>query len=172
LWRLRCILEPKGIKKGTYLIKSSTGEIGFNHDSDYWLDIATFENKAHGSLKNSADSVSINAVSELEGALQLYSGGLLEGFYEDWTLNDRLHLQNTYMRSLEWLMQYYRHNVDYQSSILYAQKILESDPLREDIHCEVMQMYMSAGQRTLALKQYERCSNVLASELKIIPNAN
>jgi DNA-binding SARP family transcriptional activator len=42
LWRLRQVLEPDGIPRGTYLLTISTDEVGFNLESDYWLDVATF----------------------------------------------------------------------------------------------------------------------------------
>ena len=43
LWRLRRVLEPEGIPRGTYLTKTADGEIGFNCESDYWLDVAVLE---------------------------------------------------------------------------------------------------------------------------------
>jgi len=30
LWRLRKVLEPDGIRRGTYLVTTSRGEVGFN----------------------------------------------------------------------------------------------------------------------------------------------
>src|SRR5215212_7435626 len=37
LWKLKKILEPKGIAAGTYLISGHSHEVGFNHESQYWL---------------------------------------------------------------------------------------------------------------------------------------
>src|SRR5689334_22418611 len=39
LWRLRRILEPAGIARGTYLVTTSLGEVSFNWASEYWLDV-------------------------------------------------------------------------------------------------------------------------------------
>jgi DNA-binding SARP family transcriptional activator len=44
LWRLRQVLEPAGIPRGTYLIGQSEA-VGFNCASDYWLDVAAFEDR-------------------------------------------------------------------------------------------------------------------------------
>src|SRR5687767_13269224 len=43
LWRLRGVLEPAGIPRGTYLVTTPIGEVSFNWASDYWLDVAVFE---------------------------------------------------------------------------------------------------------------------------------
>ena len=39
LWRLKQALEPDGVQPGAYLI-STTATVGFNNDSDHWLDVA------------------------------------------------------------------------------------------------------------------------------------
>jgi DNA-binding SARP family transcriptional activator len=43
LWRLRKVLEPAGVPRGTYLMTTSMGKVGFNRQSDCCLDVAEFE---------------------------------------------------------------------------------------------------------------------------------
>ena len=45
LWKLKKALEPDGIPAGTYLINNHPGEVGFNRESQYWLDVEAFEEK-------------------------------------------------------------------------------------------------------------------------------
>ena len=108
-------------------------------------------------------------VQELEQALQLYTGELLEGFYDDWVLRERERLHLLYLNSLARLMCYYRHHQAYEQGLVCGQQILNHDPLREEIHREMMRLYLENGQRALAVRQYETCREALAAELGIPP---
>ena len=108
-------------------------------------------------------------VETLEQALQLYTGELLEGFYEDWVLFERERLRTLYLNGQAHLMQYYRYHGTFKESLACAQKILDKDPLREEIHREIMHLYLENGQRALAVRQYQACTQTLATELRIPP---
>jgi DNA-binding SARP family transcriptional activator len=66
-------------------------------------------------------------------------------------------------------MRYYRHHQAYEESLACGRQILNHDPLREEIHREIMQLYLESGQRALAVRQYEICREILATELGIPP---
>jgi DNA-binding SARP family transcriptional activator len=68
-------------------------------------------------------------------------------------------------------MDYYRHLGAYEESLAYGQQILSYDPLREEIHRDMIRLYLESGQRALAVRQYERCRETLAAELGIAPMA-
>jgi DNA-binding SARP family transcriptional activator len=169
LWRLRHVLEPEGVPHGTYLIVTPSGEIGFNCRSQYWLDVEVFEKRVERVLSRPIPSIDIADAQGLERSLQLYSGDLLEALYDDWLLPDRERLRTLYLRGLAHLMRYYRHHGARLESLTYGAQILRCDPLREEIHREVMRLYLETGQRALALKQYEICREILAAELGINP---
>ena len=107
LWRLRYALEPEGIPRGTYLVTMPTGEVGFNRESDYWLDVAVFEAQAGRVLARPVQVMEAADAVELEHALPLYAGDLLEGFYDDWALREQERLRGLYLNSLAQLMRYY-----------------------------------------------------------------
>jgi hypothetical protein len=69
--------------EGNFLLSSSSGEIGFNVRSDYWLDVAVFEEKASQILVKPVETLACPDAQELEGTMKLYTGKLLEGYYED-----------------------------------------------------------------------------------------
>lgn len=169
LWRLRSALEPEDVAPGTYLTTTASGEIGFNRESRYWLDVAAFETQASHALARPATELEAAGIQELEQAVQLYTGDLLEGFYDDWALRERERLRHLYLSSLTCLMRYYRHHHLYESSLAYGRQVLQHDPLREEIHREMMRLYLESGQRSLAIQQYETCCEVLAQELGIPP---
>jgi DNA-binding SARP family transcriptional activator len=169
LWRLRRALEPDGVSKGTYLLTSPNGEIGFNRESNYWLDVSLFKREGSAITAVSLHEVQPNQIAPLSNALKLYAGDLLEGLYEDWTLREREHLRIFYLSGLSYLMRYHRLSTNFELSLVYGQSILDLEPLREEVHRDLMRLYMLNGQRALAVQQYEACCRALAKELGIDP---
>ncbi len=169
LWKLKKALEPKGIPAGTYLKNSHQGGVAFNRESQYWLDIEVFENETNRILVRPFQAVEEIHIKGLKKTLGLYNGELLEGFYKDWALRERERLRAFYLRSLIYLLQYYGFHQAYETAITYGLQILDLDPLREEIHREIMRLYLGNGQRALAIKQYEICCTTLDKELGIGP---
>lgn len=169
LCRLRRVLESRDILAETYLLTTPTGEVGFKQGSNYWLDVEAFEEQVGWVLAQPIYATETVDVQALENALQLYTGELLEGCYDDWILWERERLQRVYLNSLAYLLHYHKHHRAYEKSLECGHKILLSDPLREEIHREMMQLYLENGQRALAVQQYETCRQILASELNIQP---
>jgi DNA-binding SARP family transcriptional activator len=169
LWRLRRALEPEDVFQGTYILTSPTDEIGFNWESEHWLDVVVFENQAGLALSKPVSAAGFADIQRLENTLQLYTGELLEGFYDDWVIREQERLNCLYLNSLEYLMRYYHHCAEYEKSLLYGQRILAQEPIRESIHREIMRLYLETGQRALAVHQYEICREVLAKELNLPP---
>jgi hypothetical protein len=58
---------------------------------------------------------------------------------------------------------------DYAEGIRHAQAILDNDALREDVHRDLMQLFVLSGQRAQALRQFEHCRELLRRELAIQP---
>ena len=168
LWRLKKALEPEGIPAGTYL-SSHAEEVGFNDQSQYWLDVEVFERETLHLMTCSTQTAGEPHVQALEKVLELYRGELLENHYEDWALQERERLRAIYLKSLLYLMQYYQFHRAYEKASAYGQQILNLDPLREDIHRDMMSLYLESGQRPLAARQYEICRSTLAKELGILP---
>lgn len=170
LWRLRQELEPDGTPHGTFVVTTHSGEIGFNGRSqDYWLDIAAFEQKAGMGLTCPAAEMGAAEAQQLEEAADLYTGDLLEGFYDDWVLAHRERLRAQYIKCLGRLMRYHSQQGGYEQGIYYGRKILEMDPLREAVHRELIRLYEQNGERAQAVRQYEQCCQILNEELDIPP---
>jgi len=84
-------------------------------------------------------------------------------------LREREKIRRVYFKALAKLVTYYRARHDYDASVHYAQLILDSEPLREDVHREIMELYKLMGQQALALRQFEICRELLMKELAIPP---
>lgn len=169
LWRLRQILEPEGVTRGRYLLTNSSGEVGFNRESDYWLDVEAFESQARQVLSTPMDDMRSANIQDLEQATQIYNGELLEGFYLDYFLRERERLRALYLDGLILLMRFYKNQRAFDQSLAYGQKILDQEPLREEIHREMMRLYMESGERALAMRQYKVCKKIMEEELGILP---
>jgi len=169
LWRLRSTLEPKGVPRGTYLVITPKGDVGFNRESDYWLDVAVLEEQVGHAQVHLAQGLDSAGAAKLECSLDLYTDELLEGFYDDWALRERERLRGLYLSGLTLLMRYYKSHEAYEESLACGHRILSCDPLREEVHREMMRLYLSNGQRALSARQYEACRAILRTELGISP---
>ena len=169
LWRLRKVLEPHPIPRGTYLSTTPAGEIGLNLDSKYWLDVAVFENQVKRNLAKSPKGPTAADIKELESALRLYQGELLEGFYDEWALAERERLRVLFIKGQIFLLRYYGQRKAFEQALDCGRAILNLDPLREKIHRKMMRLYVLNGQRALALRQYEICRRTLDKELGVPP---
>ena len=170
LWRLRRVLEPPGVNKGTYLCVTGRDEVGFNWQSEHAVDVLEFQ-----SVLNRYNSVNIDLIADTElqaidAALKLYQGELLEGHFNDWITYERERLRDLYIQGLSYLMQIYMRRNDHQQVIACGRRALIEDPLRESVHRDLMRSYVEVGQRAEAIKLYEELSRTLDSELEVAPS--
>lgn len=170
LWRLKQALEPDGVPPGAYLI-STAATVGFNNDSDHWLDVAAFEEGAGLLQSLGREKGTAQDWLRAEGAIGHYTGDLLEGCYEDWAVRERERLRLLYLDSLATLLAHHSQADALDAVLRCGQQILALDPLREDIHRELIRLHLQRGHRALALRQYEQCRAVLAEELAVEPMA-
>jgi DNA-binding SARP family transcriptional activator len=168
LWRLKQTLEPEGVEPGAYLVSTAT-TVGFNNDSDHWLDVAAFEEGVGLLRRLGHKTADAHDWLRVEGAIEHYTGDLLEGFYEDWAIRERERLRLLYLDSLATLMAHYSQADAHDDALRCGQQILDLDPLREDIHRELIRLHLQRSHRAGALRQYEQCRAVLDEELGIEP---
>ena len=106
----------------------------------------------------------------LKAAVGLYRGDLLPGCYEDWCLFERERLQNAYLDVLDKLMDYCEAHQQYEAGLTYGSAALRLERARERTHRRVMRLAWRAGNRSAALRQYERCVIALREELEVEPS--
>ncbi len=169
LWRLRHLLEPEGVTPGTYVVVGHMGEVSFNWDSGHFLDTESFEQHIYPLLRKPNADLTAPDIEAIEQVLTLYTGDLLEGMYEDWALRERERFRSLYLNCLTRLMECYANRKNYERSIALAREILRRDPVHEEIHRALMRLYFECGQRTLAMRQYVQCRDLLDQELGVLP---
>lgn len=169
LWRLRRELHIDEEAGAVRTLPS--GEVVVEPPGNCWLDVAAFEEQMSAALSVPGPQMTPSSANALEAAVELYTGELLEGFYDDWVLGERERLRLLSIKGLARLVHYYRRYGPYHRGLDYAQRLLDLDPLREQIHREMMRLYLKAGHRAAAVQQYQHCRAMLADELGIAPMA-
>jgi DNA-binding SARP family transcriptional activator len=151
-----------------HLQTSNSGWVAIN-PSEVWCDVREFHQALFAVPPDTA---------RLMYLASLYRGPFLDGFdlpehsgFEQWCLVERVSLERQYLKVVEQLVERLAACADTGQAIQFAIKYLAIDPLSESMHRRLIQLYAAAGQRHLALAQFERCSTILSSELGIRPVA-
>jgi DNA-binding SARP family transcriptional activator len=167
LWRINRVLEPAGggANQRGYL-RVTPQHIGFNTASDTWLDVAEFESRCE--LAEQAETP-VQRAALYSQAISFYRADLLVDCYEDWCIVERERLQGLYLRALARLMAHNSAQAEYDLAIDCARRILGCDPLREEVHRDLMRLHLTAGQPAAALRQYRLCEELLRQELAVEP---
>ena len=166
LWQMQHVL-PKAQADRLILIEPDWVRI--SSEAEYWLDVAEFEAafaRAHGIP---GQELQPEVAATLQQAVALYRGDLLEGWYSDWCLYERERLQNMWLAMLDKLMSYCEARRAFEDGLSFGMQVLRKDRARERTHRRLMRLAYLAGDRTGALRQYERCVCALEEELNVRP---
>ena len=168
LWHLHAALNSDNGNNSEVLMVDHDW-LSLNPCSNLWTDVADFErafSAAEGIPGRQLDS---EKALGLKDAVTLYNDDLLPGYYQDWILFERERLQNMYLLMLDKLIVYLQFRGEYEVAQGYGATILRYDPARERTHRQLMHLYSLAGDRTSALRQFERCAQALKQELGVKP---
>jgi len=168
LWKLRQIFDAAQTDLDDYLYVSDES-VTFIRTSPYWLDVEDFEVAVETCQDISGQDMTPEQICELEAAVELYAGDLLEGVDYDWCIYERERLSLLYLGALGKLMAYHEAQGGWERGLAYGERILGRDNTREKVHLQMMRLYWQSGNRSAALAQYKRCSQILREELGIAP---
>ena len=150
--------------------------LGLNRDA-VWCDVTELESAvaqvahhAHQTADRCAE-----CADRLAAAVALYRDSFLSGFslrdsaeFDEWQLATTEHLRRSLTTALAWLVRAHSAGNPTQA-IDYARRWLAVDPLREEAHRRLMQLYAAVGARDAALRQYRDAVRVLDEELGVGP---
>ncbi len=158
----------------------SRDEIQFNTASDYSLDIATFDAlllTCNGHAHQRLDTCAACA-ERLRQVVKLYRGEFLAQFFaddsaafEEWALVQRESFHRRALDALTHLADYHEQRGEHDEARRYALRQLDLDPWREEAHRQVMRALAASGERSAALVQYDKCRQVLSTQLGVEPSA-
>jgi DNA-binding SARP family transcriptional activator len=138
-----------------FLIENESGLL-WNPSAPFSLDVASFEEAA--------------ASGSCEKAIALYNGDLLPDCYDEWIVIDRERLRQIYLEALERLIQQKEDARAFTEALSFAGRLLQCDPLREEIHRHLIRLHAMNGDRAAALRAYQDCANLLQRELGVDPS--
>ncbi len=167
LWHLHAALNTQN--GNAEVLKVDHDWLSLNPSSDLWTDVADFERAFAGAEGVPGKQLDSQQAQALKNAAALYNDDLLPGWYQDWILFERERLQNMYLLILDKLIGYLQYHQQYEVAQGYGTTILKYDPARERTHRQLMHLYYLGGDRTAALRQFERCASALKQELGVRP---
>ncbi|MEM7125073.1 MAG: BTAD domain-containing putative transcriptional regulator [Chloroflexota bacterium] len=116
-----------------------------------------------------------NIATALE-AISLYRGPFLDKFgdidspeFDDWVQLQRELLHRQMADLLTKISQLVFADGAYGQAVVYAQKLVDHEPWSEDAHVQLMNALWHNGQGDMALRQYEKCCQILEAELDVEP---
>jgi len=178
---LRSIVSALNSTLGREWLLTTHTHIALNRDAEVWLDVALFEGSlqaccTHGHEKNETCPRCIPALQE---AVALYRGDFLSGFsladslaFDEWQLAQSERLRDLQLHALTRLSEHFSapEHPQLERAIHYARRRVDLDPYIEPAHQRLIQLYLQAGQRVEALRQYQTCVHILEHEFAIPPS--
>lgn len=169
LWYLRDALDAQTDHLSDTLFIIEPEWIQINPEADLWIDAVVFE-EAFASIRDiPGKDIDDQRILNLQSAIELYKGDLLEGIYQDWCIYERERLQDMYLTMLGKLMDYYEAHHNYKAGIMCGAHILHYDQAHERTHRKLMRLFYLDDDRTAALRQYQHCVEALNKELGVKP---
>jgi DNA-binding SARP family transcriptional activator len=139
-------------------------EAGIGTDID-WFNSLLIEGERH---TRSGDQQT--ACECYTGALRVYRGDLCTGS-DLQCLIEREHLRAQYLTLLARLADHNFAREEYSLCLEYVQRLLSTDPCREDAHRLGMRCYTRRGERAQAMRQFRLCEAILRAEFDVTPEA-
>jgi DNA-binding SARP family transcriptional activator len=170
VWEIQSMLKAQDGTADLHPFTVSSNWIQLNCDLSYELDVAEFENSFKEAQGIPIPKLSGEQIGALQKAEALYRGDLLEGRYWDWCVAERERYKDMYVMILEKLTLYSEFTYQYEAGLAYGTRILDCDRTLESAHQHIMRLYYLAGYRVKALRQFERCAEILGREFGVNPS--
>ncbi len=142
------------------------------YQGDIYYDVAEFEAQLAAGRKARAEENDAQARAAYQAMVQLYRGDYVQSFYSDWCSTRRDELRSAYLEAHQQLALIAWRAEELDESILHWQQMLALDNWLEEAHYGLMRCYARQGKRGLALRQYQRCKEVLQEEFATTPKAS
>ncbi|MCW3052384.1 MAG: DNA-binding transcriptional activator of the family, partial [Chthonomonadales bacterium] len=162
---LRKQFEPPGIPANSLLI-ATRESIQIAADG-IDTDVAQFENAVRRAQTATDTREQLGHWSE---AIGFYKGRLLPALYDDWILREQQHLETLYLTALHKMIALCVQVGDVGTALEYALRAVDTDPLNEELHAEVLRLYVAAAQPSAAVRHYQQLEKTLREQLDSVPS--
>ena len=171
LWRLHEALARAGVLDPRKVLAASPEYVQFAMTRAVWLDLVELEGAVAQGLPSPRAKDGARDLARGSKAAELYRGELLEGTSSEWCLSERERYRQHYLKIVDALLLIYEVRKEFDRGIACAMRSLEVDPARESTYRALMRLLFMNGDRTSALRAYERCVAVIQEEFGVLPEA-
>ena len=165
LWRLRSVFNQLGVSADDYL-QASRDWVRFLPREPLSFDMSDFEQLLDQAARAGQAA---DREESLRAAMVLYGGAFCEGIYAEWCLLARERLERRYLRALGQLTVLRMEEGDFDEALSFGRRLLERDPLREEVHRALMLCYLNLGRYAQGVRQFQECARLLQAELQTLP---
>jgi len=155
LWRVRKALPTNS--KAEYLLADDLS-IAFNASAEYWLDADALEKLSENA---SAD--------KLMAVLEAYQGELLPGFYDEWVVLEREHLNSVFEHHMARLLSLLQDEKRWLDILDWGERWIKLGQKPEPAYRALMSAHAAKGDMSKVAATYERCVKSL-NEFGIEPS--
>lgn len=157
-------LEDEGSIGGSVLLANRTTVelVAGTYSSDY--------HEFHRYISKAAASTGFEAVAALESAVALYRGELLDGLSDEWIVSERRNISEVRYQALRDLVRTLTALGALDRASDYARQAVIAEPLDEEAHADLIELYASVGRPSAGLRQYDQLKRLLRSELNARPS--
>ena len=165
------VIEPgRPPRLNSFLINREGPLYGLNPLSGAWVDADEFESLV-AKAGRLAPFDPQGACDLYRSAISLYRGDFLqECLYEDWAIAERERLLAVYLRAAQSFAELLYGGHEIEDCIEVCEFILTRDLCWEEAYRLLMLCYLERGNRSMALRAYERCEAALGSEMGVNPS--
>ncbi|HET9588053.1 MAG TPA: BTAD domain-containing putative transcriptional regulator, partial [Anaerolineales bacterium] len=143
LWRVRKAI--KSASSASYL-QANDLAIAFNASADYWLDVSE--------LEKLDENVSTD---ELIPALSEYRGELMPGFYDEWVVLEREHLNSLFEHHMARLLSLLQDEKRWLDILDWGERWIRLGQKPEPAYRALMSAHAAKGDMSKVAATYERC---------------
>jgi hypothetical protein len=173
---LRKALSVLNRELGGRWLVSSRSEVAL--DGDVQVDVWDFREalrrvESHG---HPPDGACADCLDDLAEAGGLYRDDFLAGFgirdsaaFDDWQRQVADELRHELTVALDRLVEAHTHRGSLDAAVAHANRRLAIEPLHELTHRRLVLLHAWSGRRAEAVRQYERCVQLLERELGVAP---
>lgn len=168
VWSVRRRLQP--FLRSEHLICYSNGVYWLNTKVGIAIDVERFDALVDGGDMQARLGNTEAAAQLYQRAAAVYEGDLHLGTETDAdAIIERERLRARLQALLVQLAEWSFERRDISSCMAAVQRVLASDPYREDMHRLLMRCHLALGQRSQALRQYHICMELLNAEYNAEP---
>jgi DNA-binding SARP family transcriptional activator/tetratricopeptide (TPR) repeat protein len=157
LHHIRAALAP--IDPDGTLLTTEGSSIQFNPQAEIDLDVERFLHETRPDA----------SVKEIEHALSLYTGDLLEDIYDDWCVAERERLRQVWLGALDRYSQILQAEGKVSDALTVVQTWTNAEPFDESAQRRLMSLYALSGERAKAIQTYHSFARSLVTELDTEP---